>query len=646
MQEVYIDPSTGTAVVVDEGLDGAQAIEALMASAEYARMNEPAKAAMQAVASWVSTTRKPKGKIRRGSIFDRDAYVSPESPLEQMATARMALADDIVGGAADGTEAIALTRATMVVKDADQREIWRQWLKHIKFDRLMREMWRTMFTDSQVVLAWLPQRVSFAMKGKGDQAARRKIYENLLVPGEACVLPSDKVAPLGSPVMGREFLVYIANDSEAAAFDAVLAQRGERRNEAYVNARTATVEYQHNLWLGLQEGTTSLTDDDVVERLVVERYDPTPGDIERLRRFGVKRPTHLYRLDPRYVTRFTRTRAAGQWYADVRLASCFELLDIKRQLRHRDRTVLLAGANFIITVTLGLDENKKGPHDSELEALHASVKSLAEVPVMVGDQRLEVKIVQVKDEGILDRDKHDTPDVRLFARAWGSFVPTGGSANDDPMRLGRVISVGLEDRRLMLLRAVEETLIDFMFEANEDLTEEPSLHFPPIMLQFDQAWLMALLELREKKEISRGTVLEGVGLIQPFEATMREIEQEVFDEIFGTLDPPGSGGGDPNPDEPDQPALGPGQQRGAGRREGGLRHRGGAAPGTRQGQKPVRLPSKRQIREAKASLLRREAVALNLRPGRAPKAELIDMLLDNLDRYQTDPPNDEDDLDA
>ena len=60
-----------------------------------------------ALQPWATANTAPSA-TRLGGVFERNRFLTPERVFEQMKVARMALDDDVVGGAADLTESLAL----------------------------------------------------------------------------------------------------------------------------------------------------------------------------------------------------------------------------------------------------------------------------------------------------------------------------------------------------------------------------------------------------------------------------------------------------------------------------------------------------------------------------------------------------------
>src|SRR3954453_12750526 len=116
----------GSEVEVYYGQQGAPVVNAtsvdMGAVAHHFADNQPVgpawnddatKKVMDALTPWIRDTR-PK---RFGGIFDRDRFVSPDTYFGQVRTARKALRDDVVGGAADNTEAMAYSAIGVYCED-------------------------------------------------------------------------------------------------------------------------------------------------------------------------------------------------------------------------------------------------------------------------------------------------------------------------------------------------------------------------------------------------------------------------------------------------------------------------------------------------------------------------------------------------
>lgn len=541
---------------------------------------------MSAMASWAGA-QQPKGRRLQG-IFDRDAYLQPNSPYDKMRVARLAMSrDDIVGRAARMTESLALRRVEVrcTGDDLDQTDVWNQIAGDLNLDARLREMWQVMFTDSQVVVAtWWGEKTYTSRRLTKTGQASRKTYD-LTVPLALSLIDTTKVTPIGALMFNQERLAYVANEVEAQYLDAALAgraglpapapRRGARQRSTTM---IRTDDGRNMLSATVPESGLPLIDP-IVSRLITNRYEPDDIEAQQLRADGVD-PTHLFAFDPRYVWRHTKTRPQFQRFANVDLEPVFELLDLKHQLRQVDRAHLIGGANYIVLVTKGSDKNpaKQG----EIDNLRAHVRTLGQIPVLVGDHRLNVEIVTPKQDHVLDQKKHDTLDVRITAAVYGMFAAAGEGV-DDPLKAGRIIATGLESERLLLRRSLEAELFDAIRRSNPKLTQRAKLTFLPgtISLAFDSAWATFLLDMREARQISRDTLLSQMDFDQADEAGLLQMEAEEYDGIFKEQVPHGA-----NPAAPDAPMT-PGEQKRAGRRGGGNRNGGGAAPGTRQGQESV-----------------------------------------------------------
>ncbi|QBQ74860.1 PhoH [Caudovirales GX15bay] len=251
--------------------------------------------------------------------------------------------------------------------------------------------------------------------------------------------------------------------------------------------------------------------------------------------------------------------------------------------------------NFIVVITKGTDQHPAQP--AEIANLHVQARTVGRVPVMVGDHRLHVEIVTPKLDNTLKAERWNTIDSRITGRLYGMFVLgnyAAGAANDDSVKLAKVIARGMESRRHMLKRSLERHIFKRLYEDN-DFTSPPKLQFHPrsIALEFDAAWASFLMDLRQANDLSRQTMLNQFDLDQDLEAELRKREKEQYDEIFQTqvpfstpnpaLDPNQPGAPPPPQNQPTDPAS-TRRDNGGGRRNGG-----GAAPGSGQGQPPRRI---------------------------------------------------------
>lgn len=535
--EHMVDPIFGSYVINDTDIDNSEVIKALQS-------DHPELAAL---------VRWGHGTQRQGSLFERDVYVGPDDIYKTMEIARHAAQhDDVVSGVIDSTEALAFGKIDFESDDEDEEDIWNQIAADIDLDARLREMWREEFTVSQFYGAIYWGRKTYKVRGKSQKGvSRKKTFNNLLVPRGITLLDPMKVVPVGNLMFNNERLAYIADRGENDVIDQVI------------------------------NGTKS---DPTISALIQGRYIPDRAERKWLADLlpesgGVDR---LYTLHPKNVFRHTATRPHFERFAEVRMRSIFELLDLKQQLRAMDRAHLLGGTNFIVLVTKGSDAIPAKP--AEISNLQAQVRMVARVPVIVGDHRLKVEIVTPKLDATLQPEKYNGLDSRITARMYQMFNTgnyAAGAKGDDSIKLARVVARGLQARRHMLRRTVEKHIIRPTMEANEAFTSHAKLQFHPkrIDLDFDPNFANYILDLRDRGDISRESILDEVDFSQFDEARKRRVEAEKYDEVFTPVNvpvpgvAPGSNFGGPTAD----PKAG-------GRRGGGLRNGGGAAPGSGQGQ--------------------------------------------------------------
>lgn len=547
--EVMLGSDGSVEVINDTAIPDADVWDALR------EQNQPF---FQAIASWV-TGNRPRGS---GGILARDRFIAPGNIVDQMKVAQAAVQnDDVVAGVLESTESLALSRMSIECWDESEENIWNQIASDLDLDSRLREMWRELFTVSQFyAVTWWGTK-SYKVKGRDPKTGvkRKKPFNNLRVPLAITLLDPLKVVPVGNLMFNQETLVYMADRGEGKAI-------------------ADTMENRSN--------------DEVIQRLMVGKYEPDQKERKLLADMGFTTDS-MWELNPAYVWRHTATRPQYQRFADVRLKSVFETLDLKVQLREMDRATLLGATNFIVLIKIG-DKDKPGKQD-EIDRMQAGVRMLARVPIIVGDHRLAIEIITPSTDKTLEPERYNLLNGQLAARLYQTFITNGSSTKDDSLKLARVIARGLESRRHMLRRAVEKNILMPTFERNEQLTEEPTLEFHPhqVALDFDANLAAYYLDLRDRGDVSRQTMLNQVDLDQDQEYKNRKREKDNgYDDVFETqvpfsapqntgtsTDNTNGGGGSKNP-------------RSAGRTQGGNRNGGGAAPGSGQGQAP-RNPRKR-----------------------------------------------------
>lgn len=549
--EVVIDPDGNrTATIVNtSGMNSTLVFEAMGQQApEYAAMS-----------NWLSNTRRGTG-----GLFERDRYVTPNNVFKVMEVAQDAAEnDDVVSGVLESTEAMAFGRMGFAAQDEDEEDIWAQIADDIDLDSRIREMWREMFTVSQFYAAVWWGTKDYKVQGytKGG-VKRKKTYSGLKVPRGITLLDPLKVIPVGNMMFNQEQLCYVASPAEDNSFSQILDNRA---------------------------------DDSMVRQMIVQKYVPEDRQERMLLANLGADPDRLWVLNPDNVWRHTATRAQYKRFADVRLKSVFEVLDLKHQLREMDRATLLGATNFIVLIKKGTDQLPG--RQEEIDALQSQVRMLARVPVIVGDHRLSIEIITPKVDHTLDGDRYKLLNGMLADRLYQTFITNTTATKDDSTKLAKIIARGMESRRQMLRRAIEKNVLYPTYEKNSQLTDPPKLQFHPtqIALDFDPAYATYLLDLHQMGDVSRETMLNIVDLDQEDEARNRKREKDNgLDDIFKTAVPfdapannstPGTGGNNgQNQGQPaDTPSGGGAANRTAGRTGGGNRNGGGAAPGSGQG---------------------------------------------------------------
>lgn len=586
-------------VINDSGIETKSVYDALMG-------NHPEVAAL---IKWTVSTQGDYGRARQGGLFQRDRFVTPTRVFDQFRVAKDAAeTDDVVSGVLESTEALAFNRISFASVDEDEEDIWNQIAFDIDLESRVRELWRELFTASQVYgLTWWGQK-SYKVRGHSDKGVKRKrVLNNLTVPLGLTILEPTKVVPVGNLMFNQEALAYIADRTEVDMLDAAVLNDPEA--------------------------------DPVSRQIIVAKYAPPDYERRNLAKEGIN-ADWLYILNPKNVWRHTLTRPQYERFARVRMVSVYELLDLKHQLRQMDRAHLIGGTNFIILIKKGSEHFPAKPE--EIDQLKTQVTTVARVPILVGDHRLSVEIVTPKTDNTLSADKHSMLDARITTRLYQMFLIHGGSGtprSDDSVKLAKVIARGLESRRYMLKRAIERSIVAPCVDANPGLEFYPSLRFHPtrIELDFDAATVQFLLDLRDRGDLSRDSILNELDFDQEDESIKRQREARDYDSIFVQTNvpfsAPGPGhavpvgpGGKPNeepagtstnvpaipaapgappppvvphghapdgspvslPQAPNRGAKAPISPKAAGRAGGGNRNGGGAAPGSGQGQAPRR----------------------------------------------------------
>jgi hypothetical protein len=457
---------------------------------------------------------------RSSSLFERDRYATPDNIYEQFRTAYdAAQMDDVVAGVLETSEGLGLGKLDFEADDEDEADIWNQISEDIDLDSRLREMWREMFTISQFYCVTWWGTKTYKVRGKSDKGTKRKKSFRVRCPVGMSLLDPMKVVPVGNLMFGQEELAYMATRTESDSFMNVLAGAN--------------------------------TSDLLVKTIIEGPYIPNDRERSHLAQMGVD-PDNLWKLNPKFVWRHTETRAAYERFANVRMKSVFEILDLKHQLRASDRANLIGATNFIILVKKGTDELPAKP--AEISQLAQQVRQSSRVPVIVGDHRLEVEIVTPKNDHTLKPERYNALDARIEARLFGMFMTgnyAAGAKGDDSIKLAKVVAKGLERRRELLLKSVKQYVIRPTMKLNERVFESENVaaYFHPkrVAIDLDAGLISLLQDLRDRGDLSRESILDEVGYDQSDEAIKRRREKQRYDNVFTPtnvpFDSPNKGGG-------------------------------------------------------------------------------------------------------
>ncbi len=491
-------------------------------------------------------------KSRRASgLFQQDKYMSPETIFGKMQVAAGAVRDDdVVSNVADTTEQIAFKRVAIECDDETQESVWSQISQSLDIETYCRKVWREIFTYSQAYPVVIFGKKSYRPEGRTENGRQSKQqFNDLRVPIGLSLLDPLRVIPVGSFMFGNEQLVYIADKAEVDSFNSNIVEPKDK----------------------------------VMSQIIQREYNPTQEEQKKLNDLvGYSTNGRLFTLNPENCWRITATRPDYVRFADVRMESVFELLDLKNLLREMDRQALIGSTNAIILVKKGSDQfpAKKG----ELDKLATQVKSTARMPIIVGDHRIDIEIITPKTDKTLATERYNGLDSRITARLYQQ-LSTGnystGTATDDSIKLLRVTASSMEARRDSIRDSLMNKIFYPTWESNEKLTDKPYMMFYPrrIALDFDPNIAAFIQDLRDRGDISRETTLGELDIDQGREAVKREREARLYDEVFTpTTVPygatPQGQDGQNRPDEETEDM--PVDKKKEGRRKGGNRNGGGA----------------------------------------------------------------------
>jgi hypothetical protein len=497
---------------------------------------------------WVAKTR---GKA---NMFNRATYTPPDNPYDEMRSARTAVAtDDIVSGVAEVTEGFAFQGMKWESEKPEDADVFNQMAGDLNMDNVIRKMWREEFTYSSCYVAAVWGRKEYKVRGssfgeelpldkltdpltgevtyeeprdpktnrpmKRKKGPRRKKTYSVYCPTELRVLDPTKVVPLGTGPLGMQSYAWCAT------------------------------EYEMDAWEELASGRKI---DIMMSSFFLGKYTPDRDEERALRDLNID-TRRLLVMNPDRVFAHHMTKPDYERFPDVRLKSCFALLDLKNQLLAADRATLVGAANYILLVKKGSKEEPA--QQREIDNLKENYQFMAKLPVIISDHRLELEIIAPNVDLTLNREKYDTLDARLLGRLLGTLsLSESNNSKDATVGQSYAVARALENRRHMLRRTLERQVARAVVEhpANDKVFEggEPNLVYTPrhVALGWDQALLQLLHSLRTEREISRETMLEMFGLDQATEAMRLEIEEKEYDDTFRTMVPfssPQLGGGAP-----------------------------------------------------------------------------------------------------
>ena len=490
------------------------------------------------LASWVDDT---QGR-RRPHLFDRTSYATPRNPFQAMKVARGAVEnDDIVSSVADVSEGLAHQGCKWESEHPDDADAFNQMSRDLDLDSFVRVWHREEFTYSQVVVGMWWGYSKYKVRGKGTAGNKRRKEYDIACPQALTVLDPLRVVPLPPGPFGQDRLAWHASRSEMAGYLEMLV--GEEAMDPVMGS----------FFAGPVTGLSR-----------AHKAELTAWGID---------PNRLILLNEKAVFRHTLTKATYEPFTQLRMRSVFGLLDLKQQVMEADRVSLVGAANYILLVKKGTKDDPAS--QEELDNLNANMKTLAKLPVIVGDHRLEIEIITPEQQYVLDPNKWDVIDSRVLSRVMGTLA-AGAQIKDrssGSINPGTAVGRGLENRRHMMKRALEKhiarAVVDHPYNAGK-FEDEPNLAFTPRRIQVvsDVEFAQQVMALRTQKELSRESTLEHFGFDQATEAQRREYEEEEFDDIFQTQVPFSAGGAPPaagqQPEDPTVSGARGGRPRGGG----------------------------------------------------------------------------------
>lgn len=458
--------------------------------------------------SWVNNMRATTGQA---GLFDRGKYVSNDNVFQQMTTARAAVRDDdICASTVDITEGMAFQGVKWEHSHWDTTDLFNQMATEQNLDDLMRKVWREEFTYSAAVCAFWWDWGEFIVRGETDAGNKKKRKVKVWYPRAITMLDPTKVVPVGLLAFGQERLAWRATRQEAVAYQAIV------------------------------DGNLQ---DELMERFFTGQYLARDGDeLQELTSLGID-VSQLLLLDDRFVSRHTITRPDYMRFPDIRLRSVFRLLDMKQQLMESDRVALIGAANYILLVKKG--DEKDPAYPEEIANLKENYQTLAKLPVIFSDHRLNIEIITPKTDFVLNKDKYEVLDNRIAARLLNTLNTAGaaGQRSDNSLTMSRTVARAMEGRRHMLGRFLERHLAKAVTEHPKNVgifTEgAPSIAYTPPNIQLDQdaGTAQVIQQARTTGDLSRESFLDYFGFDQEVEAMRVGLETTKYDDIFQTRVP-------------------------------------------------------------------------------------------------------------
>lgn len=464
---------------------------------------------------------------RSGGIVGQDKYLAPVKIFDQFrSAAKAARDDDIVSNYLETTEQLAFKKVDIqsFSDDEEENSIWNQIKDHMAFEQKCRQIWRELGIISQCYVGIVWERKDFKVKHLVTETGKKskKVFKNILVPKKIVILDPCKILPVGDL---EEELVYIASDGEAADFRKFLAGPNTVGDKVFEQ------------WI---EGEYKADDDTIslLQEVVGDKYTSLTNN--------------LFRLNQDNVFRITSTKPDYQRFADVRLMSIFNWLDLKHNLQESDRADILGNLNAIIVVRRG-DKDRRA--SSQLLAQTAAqIQQSARLPIMVGDDTLDIEIITRDKNYTLQAERYNAIDSRMTARLYQA-IHTGnyavGTATDNSAGLFKVIAASMEARRDDIIDKLQKHVLDVIYDSNDKLQTEPIVKMRRISLDFDPHWAQYIFDLFALDQVSHETVLAEVDLDIRQEVLRKRKEKENYSDVFERPVAPGTpsaGTGDPNVD--------------------------------------------------------------------------------------------------